>query len=100
MKTILRDPTLNRLAVRCEALAREIGIQRPAAAFIHAAIFAAQGEDRLRDEDGKPLVGAVELELLGQCDALLMAACKARGVNLKDRHLDRIAREYGNDLAP
>lgn len=100
MKAIVQDIKINRLAARCEALAREIGAYRPAATFVHAAIFAAQGEDRLRDEDGKPLVGAVELELLGQRDALLMAACKARGVKLKDRHLDRIAREYGNDLAP
>jgi len=100
VKSILRDPKINRLASRCEALAREIGVHRPATAFVHAAIFAARREDRLHDNDGEPFVGAVELELLRQRDALLMAACKARGVDMRNHHLDRLAQEYGGNLTP
>lgn len=89
MKSILRDPQILNLASRCAALAREIGIQRPAASFVEAASFAVAGEDRL-------CLGAVELELLGKREELLKAVCKARNVDIKRHHLDRLAREYGD----
>lgn len=95
MKLILRDPKIQHLARRCEALARDAGIQRSAAAFIHESIFSMKSEDRLYD-GRTPCVGAVELELLRKRDALLAAVCKARGVDLRGRHLDRIARQYGD----
>ncbi len=93
MKSILRDPKINYLARRCEAWARVVGIQRPAAAFIHAAVFAMKAEDRL-------CIGAVELELLEKREDLQMAVCKTRGIDLRTRHLDRLAREYGDGLTP
>lgn len=69
MKTIFQDRIIRKLAQACAKLSYRLGQHRPPSAFIHAAMFAVNGEDRLHDEDG-PCLGAIELELLGWRDAL------------------------------
>ncbi|MCK9511208.1 MAG: hypothetical protein M0R28_08290 [Pigmentiphaga sp.] len=94
MRTIFQDKSIKKLASQCEALAHQVGTQLPADAFIQEALFNLNGEGRLYDA-GTPCVGAVELELLGKRECLTKAVCEARGIALKCRHLDRIARQYG-----
>lgn len=69
MQTILQDRIIRKLAQTCSRLAYKLDQQKPPSAFIHAAMFAVNGENRLRDESGM-CIGAIELELLGRRDAL------------------------------
>ncbi|MFZ3017140.1 MAG: hypothetical protein WA056_01635 [Gallionella sp.] len=69
MKTIFQDRIIRKLAQACAKLSYRLGQHKPPSAFIHAAMFTVNGENRLRDEDGLCL-GAIELELLGWRDAL------------------------------
>lgn len=92
MQRIFQDSEIKRLAGMCADLAHQLGDMHPASAFIQRAIFVVHGESRLHTEDGGFLLGAIELHLLEQRECLLRAICKARGVTLKNHHLDRLAR--------